>query len=157
MTTTQSISCYLFQHTAARRRLEKSTIEWLGSQRVSTHSRPKAAGQSTSITQPFYKVSTHSRPKAAGHTLKNSYLITRVSTHSRPKAAGSARMAVLLVQISFNTQPPEGGWTSIFVLCIFAYMFQHTAARRRLACHVANVAEGKKFQHTAARRRLESG
>ena len=33
----------------------------------------------------------------------------------------------------FNTQPPEGGWTSILVLCISAYMFQHTAARRRLA------------------------
>ena len=56
----------LFQHTAARRRLEsrddaKNQAGW-----VSTHSRPKAAGQIHASTDAFIIVSTHSRPKAAG-------------------------------------------------------------------------------------------
>ena len=34
------------------------------------------------------KVSTHSRPKAAGYPLQFNCLILTVSTHSRPKAAG---------------------------------------------------------------------
>ena len=43
--------------------------------------------------------------------------------------------------IGFNTQPPEGGWTSILVLCILAYVFQHTAARRRLVNVVISVTQ----------------
>ena len=34
-------------------------------------------------------VSTHSRPKAAGNAYQNKMSMKRVSTHSRPKAAGS--------------------------------------------------------------------
>ena len=54
----------------------------------------------------------------------------------------------------FNTQPPEGGWLlcpnnpNTFIL------FQHTAARRRLAATAAPSEAIKGFQHTAARRRL---
>ena len=33
-----------------------------------------------------------------------------VSTHSRPKAAGSEKARALNNTLSFNTQPPEGGW-----------------------------------------------
>ncbi len=51
---------------------------------VSTHSRPKAAGN-----RRFIFVSTHSRPKAAGLLYGVFILIRVVSTHSRPKAAGS--------------------------------------------------------------------
>ena len=32
----------------------------------------------------------------------------------------------------FNTQPPEGGWFLFPSLLFFLYLFQHTAARRRL-------------------------
>ena len=101
-----------------------------------------------------------------------------VSTHSRPKAAGSLHILGLInYKLCFNTQPPEGGWVfrpfqpnmhilfqhtaarrrlaSIFVLCIFAYMFQHTAARRRLGFGMEKEDLGVVFQHTAARRRLE--
>ena len=55
---------------------------------VSTHSRPKAAGQEVQTGWERVIVSTHSRPKAAGrygHLRKES---KNVSTHSRPKAAG---------------------------------------------------------------------
>ena len=76
----------------------------------------------------------------------------------------------------FNTQPPEGGWT-VFAApqideevsthsrpkaagafanaFLFPMMFQHTAARRRLALRRAKAVTGfTPFQHTAARRRL---
>ena len=35
----------MFQHTAARRRLGGEPLDWAGAFGVSTHSRPKAAGQ----------------------------------------------------------------------------------------------------------------
>ncbi len=55
---------------------------------VSTHSRPKAAGQWQQQQQAAQAVSTHSRPKAAGHDAGYRCAGTEVSTHSRPKAAG---------------------------------------------------------------------
>ena len=56
--------------------------------------------------------------------------------------------------LSFNTQPPEGGWMShIFRLVLFP-LFQHTAARRRLGWLEYQSKHFEQFQHTAARRRL---
>ena len=55
-----------FQHTAARRRLPERMREHLEAQRVSTHSRPKAAARyPIYLNNLFSVVSTHSRPKAA--------------------------------------------------------------------------------------------
>ncbi len=56
----------VFQLTAARRRLD--AVDNLKEQikRVSTHSRPKAAGWLKKYEECVSKVSTHSRPKAAG-------------------------------------------------------------------------------------------
>ena len=56
-----------------------------------------------------------------------------VSTHSRPKAAGLSRPFMSRQQASFNTQPPEGGWLPFLCSNRQMYLFQHTAARRRLA------------------------
>ena len=104
----------LFQHTAARRRLASCCVFESGDSAVSTHSRPKAAGYRLGSSKSLDIVSTHSRPKAAGpaercdHTQHPS-----VSTHSRPKAAGSRWL-------------DSSG----------EKMFQHTAARRRLASSV---------------------
>ena len=57
--------------------------------RVSTHSRPKAAGYDLKADGvSIYAVSTHSRPKAAGGDVKVYIEPIIVSTHSRPKAAG---------------------------------------------------------------------
>ena len=55
---------------------------------------------------------------------------------------------------SFNTQPPEGGWSRLFVLITQHLTFQHTAARRRLAARWSGRCWIRWFQHTAARRRL---
>ena len=105
---------------------------------VSTHSRLKAAGSTSFIglcdfisfnTQPpeggwspknlmydGYAVSTHSRLKAAGTMLDEHIKQMTVSTHSRLKAAGILRTLPPCNKSSFNTQPPEGGWTLIFYL-----------------------------------------
>ena len=168
---------------------------------VSTHSRPKAAGKVIQEEAGWRVVSTHSRPKAAGtFILTGRFNIGRVSTHSRPKAAGRLSGGDVVLSECFNTQPPEGGWTLDQIETEFissfntqppeggwkiththpkrCFVFQHTAARRRLGharqCLVSRIVvsthsrpkaagllrAGKKswlakFQHTAARRRLD--
>ena len=78
----------MFQHTAARRRLGRIIVAPSFRLCVSTHSRPKAAGNSDAIAGLRQNVSTHSRPKAAGLSAGNGFSDDIVSTHSRPKAAG---------------------------------------------------------------------
>ena len=78
-----------FQHTAARRRLAGWTITAAITAYVSTHSRPKAAGETEQAVGTSHAVSTHSRPKAAGTPIRSNLHTHHVSTHSRPKAAGS--------------------------------------------------------------------
>ena len=56
---------------------------------------------------------------------------------------------------SFNTQPPEGGWSTSFVSPVLIRLFQHTAARRRLELKAIKARNQSLFQHTAARRRLD--
>ena len=79
------------------------------------------------------KVSTHSRPKAAGFLYLSDINPLKVSTHSRPKAAGVLVCVLFACSYGFNTQPPEGGWSSLITVFFAIASFQHTAARRRLA------------------------
>ena len=81
----------LFQHTAARRRLLMAVLFTLMIWVVSTHSRPKAAAHNPNGTFCADDVSTHSRPKAAALTLSNDAQLACVSTHSRPKAAARGK------------------------------------------------------------------
>ena len=104
-----------FQHTAARRRLGRNAknrrpkycfntqppeggwankaVGSLMTQLVSTHSRPKAAGQFPYPKPANLQVSTHSRLKAAGSQQPLVQARYDVSTHSRLKAAGSRASA----------------------------------------------------------------
>ena len=100
-----------FQHTAARRRLASFGGRYWLPTTVSTHSRPKAAGSLPKITLIPIRVSTHSRPKAAGKQKSEQQHAKIVSTHSRPKAAGITYITGGHTTQSFNTQPPEGGWS----------------------------------------------
>ena len=85
-----SVKDFAFQHTAARRRLQP--LDWLtkGSDVVSTHSRPKAAANSSKNHSPSHAGFQHT---AARRRLLQAFndqrLITEVSTHSRPKAAAA--------------------------------------------------------------------
>ena len=122
---------FLFQLTAARRRLAHIRQRHTVFAQVSTHSRPKAAGHDLFALLVKFLVSTHSRPKAAGGHCGAGCVFGCVSTHSRPKAAGldiavlngqrqfqltAARRRLALppkkawTMSCFNSQPPEGGW-----------------------------------------------
>ena len=68
-----------------------------------------------------------------GHSDRRYKLDRKVSTHSRPKAAGSRHSTRQPASSCFNTQPPEGGWLTLFLAIFHKSAFQHTAARRRLA------------------------
>ena len=144
-----------FQLTAARRRLAAGGAAAPQSLEVSTHSRPKAAGEAIGQRVWMTAVSTHSRPKAAGtkpkspqesnrrfnsqppeggwavacYTLDD---VAKVSTHSRPKAAGRTLPQQRQRQDRFNSQPPEGGWPAAGCGIKAEKKFQLTAARRRL-------------------------
>ena len=122
---------------------------------VSTHSRPKAAGQA--CVNRFFEVvvSTHSRPKAAGRSLFVVRLFHLVSTHSRPKAAGGVGSKNSSCYCRFNTQPPEGGWSAW--LCCPCMWLVSTHSRPKAAGRVRHTILRRymSFQHTAARRRLE--
>ena len=146
----------MFQHTAARRRLDETLSITAELRPVSTHSRPKAAGFCVWLILPVVMVSTHSRPKAAGFMRRNQNNELQVSTHSRPKAAGYLMFCNRFFFVCFNTQPPEGGWMPFEHQSVIILKFQHTAARRRLEILLCRTHWSLMFQHTAARRRLEA-
>ena len=138
--------------------------------------RLKAAGQ---YAMPFisrHKVSTHSRPKAAGTSCAALPGGCTCFNTQPPEGGWSACSWLPAGDTGFNTQPPEGGWGNRFEQSAIGFLFQHTAARRRLECaspantaaapvstHSRPKAAGElqkhkstmlEFQHTAARRRL---
>ncbi len=130
------LSCFAveFQHTAARRRLELEDLVLSMEFQVSTHSRPKAAGNASQWRFDRAFVSTHSRPKAAG-PVASSFISTRMFQHT---AARRRLVPHLCKDIAIG-------------------QFQHTAARRRLATNPKLMCTSPmRFQHTAARRRLGS-
>ena len=102
---------YVFQHTAARRRLVYLSV-LLCKRACSFNTQPPEGGWTCYTDQATkIKVSTHSRPKAAGQS-KGIIMVDaqNVSTHSRPKAAGAVSVRAVTCRCRFNTQPPEGGW-----------------------------------------------
>ena len=123
-----------FQHTAARRRLvPKGTMQINEYQFQHTAARRRLDPNGSKLWR--YRFSFNTQPPEGGWRFKKSQKkgSRRVSTHSRPKAAGSASTGFSNRQtFCFNTQPPEGGWTIHNTFNEFRYLFQHTAARRRL-------------------------
>ena len=102
------------------------------------------------------EVSTHSRPKAAGERYRKSPVDTDCFNTQPPEGGWAFKLFCSQQGCCFNTQPPEGGWKSDsgrgrLACCFntqppeggwlgipspvtdFDVMFQHTAARRRLA------------------------
>ena len=67
---TEKIKSLVFQHTAARRRLQPLTNSGFLFEVVSTHSRPKAAAYVQDGKIAEVVVSTHSRPKAAAFPIR---------------------------------------------------------------------------------------
>ena len=63
---------------------------------------PEGGWKKVSISFSTCKVSTHSRPKAAGYSVHGDAARSGVSTHSRPKAAGQPLESDSRVSIMFQ-------------------------------------------------------
>ena len=100
----------LFQHTAARRRLQ---LLYYNKQQLDN-------------------VSTHSRAEAAAFTIK-SPRCRKNCFNTQPRGGGCIVDSILLkISQCFNTQPRGGGCGRRSRLYTLDKKFQHTAARRRL-------------------------
>ena len=128
-----------FQLTAARRRLALFFLREQAAKTVSTHSRPKAAGPEAPIHNPSNR-RFNSQPPEGGWVKPNKpaamsreFQLTAARrrlalSKNRPKTqnlfqltAARRRLATDAGKIgyfthSFNSQPPEGGWTSFLVV-----------------------------------------
>ena len=82
--------------------------------RVSTHSRPKAAGEFVQFDKFDVPVSTHSRPKAAGAVSKDGETVAEFQHTAARRRLVLLRRNMISNQKRFNTQPPEGGWVIPF-------------------------------------------
>ncbi len=144
----------LFQHTAARRRLEN-------------------LGQAVALSACF-----NTQPPEGGWVPRRRAQSSMPCFNTQPPEGGWQSLATLSSRNDgFNTQPPEGGWGGSEKEAVSVFVFQHTAARRRLgslvlhhsldsvvSTHSRPKAAGLLisqhlimillFQHTAARRRL---
>ena len=99
-------------------------------------------------------VSTHSRPKAAGQPEsdgKRQLKFQHTAARRRLAIVLFGIVTVLLFQHTAARRRLE-----VFCNAVFGFdRFQHTAARRRLARTPLTPINSKRFQHTAARRRLD--
>ena len=168
----------MFQHTAARRRLDEHSVQNELRVKVSTHSRPKAAGSPSAGTVSTMR-SFNTQPPEGGWTNQVQIGLIALSFNTQPPEGGWVRPShcplsrsgcfntqppeggwytsddLQHVNTCFNTQPPEGGWAVSAHYMSWTILFQHTAARRRLDFVAVFLAMTQRFQHTAARRRLE--
>ena len=106
-----NITLFRFQHTAARRRLDCRNVQRPPGNRFNT--------------QP---------PEGGWDELANQW--KEVACFNTQPPEGGCLLSMLLKNLSmscFNTQPPEGGWLSAISYQNIRTLFQHTAARRRLA------------------------
>ena len=101
----------LFQHTAARRRLGillllklcPMTFQHTAARRRLAFGGGKQYPRITCFNTQPPEGGWAPLPPPRGRPLS-------VSTHSRPKAAGRHKAIISTAAMSFNTQPPEGGW-----------------------------------------------
>ena len=99
------------------------------------------------------RVSTHSRPKAAGdswHQYQDAFLCFNTQP---PEGGWKKPLNISVMSVCFNTQPPEGGWASggRSLPRLLVSTHSRPKAAGGTTCTSAKMLS---FQHTAARRRL---
>ena len=125
--------CQKFQHTAARRRLGRFT----------SHQKKASLFQHTAARRRLVgsrraRNSSHGFQHTAARRRLDGLTARPVSTSSRfntqpPEGGWGNRVGTGRQERCFNTQPPEGGWQGLPLQKCLSMLFQHTAARRRLA------------------------
>ena len=123
-----------FQHTAARRRLQKIFSISRDGQNVSTHSRPKAADKLYEL----FRLSILFQHTAARRRLASSALISAFAklfqhTAARRRLLKQAKRAKFAFKVSTHSRPKAAEPTISHTAAM--KLFQHTAARRRLDFH----------------------
>ena len=104
-----------FQHTAARRRLGFITEKPSSICSVSTHSRPKAAGEQT-IDLDFKPLRFNTQPPEGGWArVEFGFRSGRGFNTQPPEGGWEGGSSLIEAWLSFNTQPPEGGWLYKFL------------------------------------------
>ena len=98
-----------FQHTAARRRLELRHVVPCFHHGFNTQP-PEGGWFARDSNIKGTAVSTHSRPKAAGNPRPLSQCETACFNTQPPEGGWKSDFAICALPSSFNTQPPEGGW-----------------------------------------------
>ena len=122
----------VFQHTAARRRLVCDSETTQINAIVSTHSRPKAAGLND-LQNKLFDMFQHTAARRRLDKRTRCPEMGKLGFNTQPPEGGWILQKLpLCVLICFNTQPPEGGWPMSSLFPKLGWMFQHTAARRRL-------------------------
>ena len=116
----------MFQHTAARRRLE--AIQDRQCRPVCFNTQPPEGGWLAFIISQVlnYLVSTHSRPKAAGYGGQHRRLATGGFNTQPPEGGWGFKHFGFSFPCCFNTQPPEGGWPQNKPLLISLYVSTHS-------------------------------
>ena len=140
-----------FQHTAARRRLvqvAKRAIEMS----VSTHSRPKAAG-SNIISGLWNGLFQHTAARRRLWCRAVGYAFAVCFNTQPPEGGCSSVNSCTARSMRFNTQPPEGGCGAFLLPSAPNSVSTHSRPK------AAGITGGARFfkllfQHTAARRRL---
>ena len=133
-----------FQHTAARRRLGRKATKngcckWF--QHTAARRRLAALRLPINCLPMFQHTAARRR---LGHARRLRRGFARFNT--QPPEGGWRRIAPHLHRLRrFNTQPPEGGWAAPAMPPHLNPMFQHTAARRRLQNHRAGRAHHARF------------
>ena len=120
-----------FQHTAARRWLDRASI-------CETRKR-----------------CFNTQPPEGGWADISAFFNQQNGFNTQPPEGGWVSNSANEISFcGFNTQPPEGGWVRTITPIFLLPLFQHTAARRRLVVAYTQTCRNMAFQHTAARRRL---
>ena len=122
--------------------------------RVSTRSRPKAAGLRQRCESACLCGFNTQPPEGGWNYLQLKRYCLHCFNTQPPEGGWLIKRSTKFVSVCFNTQPPEGGWVVFAPDIADWFMFQHAAARRRLAHREEYRRIVFMFQHAAARRRL---
>ena len=127
-------------------------LEWTG---VSTHSRPKAAGKAALPHESKRKCFNTQPPEGGWYGQRIQQVLLRLFQHTAARRRLARRPAVRPCRAGFNTQPPEGGWVETSRIYM-NYSKVSTHSRPKAAGGMFELGRALivLFQHTAARRRL---
>ena len=114
---------FLFQHTAARRRLVEFGFKAVPQPLFQHTAARRRLGRQFDRLAGFNTFQHTAARRRLAFYLSSNRVFEQVSTHSRPKAAGPLSKKAMAILDSFNTQPPEGGWLKCLLLNALLHSF----------------------------------